>query len=347
MKRGTRSGASNPADEAADWIVRRDRGFSAADQRAFDRWRLADPRHEEALAQHDQTWSRLDRPRRAGRGEYLLRQLSSRASSRRRRRLALGGVTLGLLLVFVPGWWPGAPSASPDPASALAAAPAFVLPETHTLPDGSVVELNAGAAFTTDFSETHRRILLNRGEAHFQVVTDRDRPFIVVVGTVEVRAVGTAFSVDIGEKRIEVLVTEGRVAVGQAITVNNGAESDATTIATVEAGNRLAVVMGGQAVATAGATVVSAQEMSERLAWRGPRLEFSDTPLVTAVALLNRHASGQDSRRLVIDDPALGDMQISGFFRADNTDTFVRLLEASFGVRAEVRGDTILLRLAR
>ena len=35
---------------------------------------------------------------------------------------------------------------------------------------------------------------------------------------------------------------------------------------------------------------------------------------------------------------------VGGTFRADNIDGFVRLLEASFGVTAEVHGDEIVLR---
>jgi ferric-dicitrate binding protein FerR (iron transport regulator) len=50
--------------------------------------------------------------------------------------------------------------------------------------------------------------------------------------------------------------------------------------------------------------------------------------------------------RLVIDDPALAKIPVNGRFRADNTETLVRLLEAGFGVRAERLGDTITLRRA-
>jgi transmembrane sensor len=83
--------------------------------------------------------------------------------------------------------------------------------------------------------------------------------------------------------------------------------------------------------------------MVDRLAWRSPRLEFSGTPLIEAVALLNRHNRVQ----FTIEDPVLARLRVSGIFGATNTDAFVRLLEATFNVRAERgRENEIVLRRA-
>jgi transmembrane sensor len=59
-------------------------------------------------------------------------------------------------------------------------------------------------------------VVLERGEAHFQVAKNPARPFVVVARGVEIRAVGTAFSVGLESTRVEVLVTEGQVAVETA-----------------------------------------------------------------------------------------------------------------------------------
>ncbi|MGH7956759.1 MAG: FecR family protein, partial [Opitutaceae bacterium] len=50
--------------------------------------------------------------------------------------------------------------------------------------------------------------------------------------------------------------------------------------------------------------------------------------------------------QFVIEDAALARLGISGLFRADNIDTFVRLLEGTCGIAAERSGDTILLKKA-
>jgi len=81
-----------------------------------------------------------------------------------------------------------------------------------------------------------------------------------------------------------------------------------------------------------------------RLAWRSPRLEFSGTPLLEAVELMNR----QNHLQFVIEDPELAKLRISGIFGASNTAAFVRLLEAGFNIESEKRGDhTIVLRARR
>jgi ferric-dicitrate binding protein FerR (iron transport regulator) len=48
--------------------------------------------------------------------------------------------------------------------------------------------------------------------------------------------------------------------------------------------------------------------------------------------------------RIEIADTALARMRVNGLFRADNTETFVRLLEASFDATAEQAGDVIVLK---
>ncbi|NBX59877.1 MAG: DUF4880 domain-containing protein, partial [Opitutaceae bacterium] len=49
------------ASAAAQWVLRRDRGLTAAEQDAFSQWLAADPRHGEALALHRWGWDELDR----------------------------------------------------------------------------------------------------------------------------------------------------------------------------------------------------------------------------------------------------------------------------------------------
>jgi transmembrane sensor len=49
---------------------------------------------------------------------------------------------------------------------------------------------------------------------------------------------------------------------------------------------------------------------------------------------------------MVIADPALGAIKVSASLRSDNVEGFIRLLEAGFGVQAEYRGATVMLRRA-
>ena len=66
---------------------------------------------------------------------------------------------------------------------------------TLTLPDGSIVKLNADSRifYGNDFSQN--RILRLEGEAYFDVVKDPSRPFRIQTADMQVKVLGTAFNV--------------------------------------------------------------------------------------------------------------------------------------------------------
>lgn len=326
---------------AADWVARRDAGLSAPEEIDYAAWLEADPAHRAVVDQLDFAWKRLDQPLATGTADAVLGELATRAQQRRRRRnVACGIASLGLLFGAGLGWQALRPASELNsPATASAA---LLLPSIQALPDGSVTELRDGAEITVEFNDAQRRVVLRSGEAYFKVAKNAARPFVVAAGGVEVRAVGTAFSVDFGQSAVDVLVTEGKVAVTMASAET--AQIDATRPQSepllVGAGHG-ATVPTSAPQSDSESRPVSEADVQSRLAWRRPRLEFSGTPLSEAVSLLNRHNRVQ----FTIDDPGLARTRVSGIFGATNTDAFVRLLESSFNVQSEQRGpDEIVLR---
>src|SRR5205814_7462486 len=116
-------------------------------------------------------------------------------------------------------------------------------PTKQTLPDGSVVHLNTGAAISVAYTHSSRRVVLDRGEAHFQVEKSVT-PFVVAAHGIEVRAVGTVFSVQLMPQAVEVLVTEGRVAVDQSASnapLPPSLNPTPQTLTFVDAGNHVVI----------------------------------------------------------------------------------------------------------
>jgi transmembrane sensor len=69
-----------------------------------------------------------------------------------------------------------------------------------------------------------------------------------------------------------------------------------------------------------------------------PRLEFNATPLAEVVALFNRHAvprGAAPASQLILADPALATLPLSGVLRADNIAVLLQIMESSYGIRAE------------
>jgi transmembrane sensor len=328
MKTPRRLSAASPAaieTAAADWIARRDMGLTPDETLELQAWQDANPQHAAAWARLDRIWSALNSPRLAGRGDSVLLTVSAlRAARHRRRRSRLTLATVGAVaalalgLALRPGFDAPRNPIAPTPTVAFR-------PDRQTLADGSIVELAAHALITVDFTPSRRGVRLVRGEALFSVAKDAARPFIVSVGTVDVRAVGTQFAVRSAPSEVAVIVTEGRVTVAQETAPAAGATPvDAGNVIVVPASPALAGAPAPQARA------ISDDEVARALAWRGHRVEFSATPLAEAVALLNR----RNATSLALADDATAALRITGVFWTDDPEGFARLVESSLGIKS-------------
>lgn len=326
---------------AANWRLRHAAGLTPAEQAEFDAWLAADPQHAAAWHEVGVTLTALERIRAGGEADAFVRELAQRRRRRRRRTIAAGIVALAactaILIVFVPK--------SKEPmARADVTAPIIVRADERRLDDGSRVALKAGAAISVNFAANWREVRLLRGEALFMVAPDPARPFVVIADEVEVRAVGTAFAVRAGPKAVAVLVTEGQVSVvpAESAPVRRAARDATVVPVLVEAGRELSITPAATAWDSAVQSErLSASAIERRLEWRLPRMQLAGTPLEAAAAALNR----ENRLQIVIADPVLSRLPLTGIYRLDDADGFVHVLEAHLGVKAERRSDgTVVLR---
>jgi transmembrane sensor len=277
-----------------------------------------------------------------GRNADIVQRVEAKVRRRRSRRIAAASAAIALLMVVSAvvyssrtdptlGHLPVTPTAS------------VTAPRRQMLPDGSIVVLRDGARFSVRFVAAEngvRRVLLEDGEAHFMVAKNPSRPFVVSAGGIDVRAVGTAFAVELGSQQIAVLVTEGEVAVARAAPSSPVSDSVDSGIVVLSAGRRLMVDRSVLAAELPAPEEIAPHELESRLAWRAPRIHFVNTPLSEAVALFNQHSSA----KLML-EPTLAELRIGGVVRADNTDPFLRLLKREFEIEGTLNADgTIRLR---
>jgi len=324
--------------EAAAWVVREERGLTAAEQDALSHWLAADPSHGEILRERRWAWREFDRI--AGLPATLTpapdpdllapRAARSKGSSPRWRvfawvSAAAAAATILLWVAVAPRTVPSGQFA-PSRLSTALAAPC----EQRTLEDGSLVQLNRGAQLSIDFTAGVRRVRLMRGEAHFAVAKNPERPFVVEAGGVTVRAVGTAFNVQLTSAAVEIVVAEGRVA------VDREAEAHSNPMASVLDAHQRVVVPLRETGLGPPAVTLSEAELTARLVWQPRMLDFTDAPLASVVEELNRRNPVQ----LVPESAALRELRVNASIRSDNVEGFVRLLESSFDLRAEWRSET-------
>jgi len=298
--------------QAERWLARLHASdCSAAERRDFDAWRSAQTTHAEAYDQAEQLWNGLDEL--AEDPEILQWRREARRSAQanpsrnsRLRWLAVASLASVVLCAgFFTWWFVGGSSVS-------SYATAHGEQRSVVLPDGSRLVLNTDTLLDVELGRHTRRVRLRRGEAMFEVTHDANRPFVVQAGGLTISDIGTRFDVRDSGTQTLVAVLEGAVAVARD-------------------GNTAELTAGEQVVAGDGAWIRGRADPSMTAGWTQGRLVFRSTPLVDAVAEANRYGPN----RLVIADPSLAQLKISGEFRIGNTSALVRALQSVYPIRAE------------
>jgi transmembrane sensor len=196
---------------------------------------------------------------------------------------------------------------------------------TVLLSDGSRVTLNSDSRVTVSYRRHGRGIRIDRGEAFFEVARDSSRPFRVHAGTRQIEALGTSFDVRRELQQLTVTLVEGKVAV-------SGLEQSAPSVI-LTPGQRLRVSSAGQA------PEIDAPRIAMVTAWLRGEMLLASTPLANAVAEMNRY----DQRRLVIDDPEIAAVRISGVYHTGDSELFAQMVARLYGFRIWHERDRIHL----
>lgn len=202
--------------------------------------------------------------------------------------------------------------------------------ELIKLADGSTISLNTNSEVSVNLTDKKRAIHLLKGEAYFDVAHDPTRPFTVKARGGIVKAVGTAFSVFLREKAVEVTVSEGVVAL-----IPQSEENFPDTDSTDETQAPLAALTAGQSALftkeVESLSRISPDALDRKLLWREGFIAFAGEPLSTVVEDVSRYTDIV----IEIDDPSLETLPVGGYFRVGEVEGMLASLETSFGVRVE------------
>jgi Fe2+-dicitrate sensor, membrane component len=296
--------------QAALWLAKLDRDASASDKAAFEAWLAADIRHRGAYLRAKTVMAHVNRHRFPLRARFKFPQPGTMS----RRWMMFGGAGTAIAASLAAAFFLTAPITTPE----LPVSYATGLGEHRDvhLADGSVMTLDAATKLTVRLTKDRREIALLQGQALFQVAKNKARPFIVSAHGIGVRAVGTRFAVRAVEQQpLRVLVEEGIVRV----------ESD-HPLAELTANMRATVSASG----TVTSNTVAPQELAQDLAWRDGRLVFRRATLSEAAQEFARYSS----TRIVIPDPAIAKLTITGAFDGTNPSGFAMAVAHSLDLAA-------------
>lgn len=288
-------------DQAANWFAAERAGVMLVEQRAeFEAWK-ADPRNMAALDAMRELWDDLAVLK--GRDPTPAKRPMSRflPVAAAMVVLAIGGIAAATVLL--------SPADTPI-------VTAEGQQKTQSMPDGSVIAVNVASAVSYNFTDTERRVTLSDGEAAFFVKPDPDKPFVVRVGDLEVRAVGTSFNVRQRDGVLQVSVSEGQV---QLCRVTGAGES---VIANLSAGQLLQIPasMPAAAVTPAPASIPPSQ-VSE---WRMRVVTYEDATVREVIEDFNRYFE----RKLVVSRPELLDRRVTVRLQVENREGAIETLAA-------------------
>lgn len=343
--------ASRLREEVLGWFIRRDRDeWNAADESAFQAWLQEDERHRSGYARWQARWHAMDaipadavaqlRDRLArdkavqaahpsvgiAAAVAAPRKVDEKAGPSRRGLLLPGLAMAGVAAITTGtgllGWrhWQAQPVFT-QAFSTLRGQQTEV-----TLPDGSRLRLGTATRLEVSYYRQRRQVRLLDGQAVFSVQADADRPFDVLAAATRITVVGTRFAVRhtpnmAADGGVHVLVEEGRVRVARA-SDGPGHGEDALEL---NAGQQVASDVHG------GLAAIVPVPGDGIAPWREHRVSFVDTPLGHALAELERYGS----TGLVLRDPAVAALRLSGTFDPRDARTLRRVLPSALPVRLQ------------
>lgn len=303
--------------DAAAWVVRLHGPYRSPElEEGFRQWLAADPEH---ARQFERVTDVLDASARVA-IEGLPRVRIRWRPSPMRAWAAAASVAVAALTV---GYFSARFRSGVEYRTGIGA------PRVVRLEDGSRISLDADTAVRVFYGDTERSVRLASGRAYFQVNHNPGWPFVVVAGRHQITDIGTGFMVRHGSGRTVVTLLEGQVAVSSRS--RNPANPRPVSII-LTPGQRLTF-------AAAGPPELDRPRMDDSTAWLHGEIVLDDTPLTRAVAALNRY----DPVGLVIADPQIARLRVSGIYHTGNNREFALLLAKLYGIRVADHGDRIIL----
>jgi transmembrane sensor len=194
---------------------------------------------------------------------------------------------------------------------------------TWQLADNTIIHLNSDSAVSVRFDQHRRLVEIVRGEVYFEVAKDSKRPFEVRAGNTTLQDIGTAFDVFRQDGGTLVSVVEGQVAVKRG-----------------DAPGRVADLHAGEQAAIFPSHIVKTrapQSVEQATAWLRQEIVFDRTTIAAAASQFNRYTQTQ----IVVDDPRIAEMAISGVFHLYDLASFAQFLNGVPGVEAVLQGNTL------
>lgn len=329
-------------DEAGDWVVKFDRGFSEAEEAEFQAWLCQSQQNYDVFMTMAKRWDKMsdlsllsnlfpEEPEKVSDKRFGNSMPMAMAASFATALCALA--ILMAISVF-------------DTTVEKVYETSVGEHSTVNLPDGSQLILNTNSLVKVDYAQGYRLLTLERGEIHIDVAHDPSRPLSVQAGENVIQAVGTAFNIELYENnRFELIVTDGEVRIGdrelfkdQLFSSTKSIWSAADELAIVRLPEQALAISEGQkmmfGVPDQAPVKLEEFEIEANLSWRQGNIIFNGHTLEDAIEEIGRYTS----TRFEFVDEDLKQVRVAGSFRAGDISGLLNSLDETFNISSKRLG---------
>ncbi len=192
----------------------------------------------------------------------------------------------------------------------------------NNLPDGTSVTLQTGSSieYPSSFEGNKRNVKL-KGEAYFNVTPDKTKPFIISVDDVQIEVLGTSFYVNSNHGHVEVILTQGKVAVYQ--------KDKPGEVTYLSPGEKAECSSKGNSIEKSVNTDVN------YMAFKTRRLVFEDHLLSDVVETLNKVYLS----KICIKDKAIANSKLTATFDNQSLDAVLKVIKTTLDIHVVKTAD--------
>ncbi|MDP2335082.1 MAG: FecR domain-containing protein [Bacteroidota bacterium] len=203
--------------------------------------------------------------------------------------------------------------------------------KTVTLPDGTLVSLNSDSKieYPQKFGRKIREVTIE-GEAFFEVIPNKNKPFIIHAGKAQIKVLGTSFNVSAypATKSVEVIVKTGKVQV-----LNKTPEILQNDELILTPGDK------GTLVYSSNSLLKTTNRDPNFLAWKTHNLNFKATSLIEVIGNLEKVYKVN----IRLADPKLNGLLLTAQFNDYSLDFILEVIETTFQIKVQkINGQYIL-----
>ena len=187
-----------------------------------------------------------------------------------------------------------------------------------TLPDGTKVWLNSGSHFKYPliFKKGIRQVYLS-GEAYFEVIKNKKKPFVVSTSDIDIMATGTVFNVMAynNEDNIEATLVSGKISMAK----ENKSSLLPTPVISVSPGQKAILNKAKKKIS------INRIDVAKVISWKDGKLIFEDDPMDVVIKKLDRWYN----TNIVLVDSELKTYRYTATFAGETLTQILELLRHS------------------